>query len=176
MDTSEVVTLVERARAGDRTAEEALCARFVPVAQVFFLRRAGSRDADDLAQEAVLTMLRALREGSLREDERLGGFLLGVCRNLIRRRARSDERTDRALSRLSTDEVFEREPLVDAHKLWTCVNALGGRAREVIVRTFVDDEDAPTIAAALSFTEANVRVVRHRALAALFRCVEGGDR
>jgi RNA polymerase sigma-70 factor (ECF subfamily) len=40
--------------------------------------------------------------------------------------------------------------------------------------TFVEDRDADEIGAAFAISAGNVRVIRHRALARLQACVEGG--
>lgn len=156
--------------------EHDLYARYVHVARAYFVRH-GVRDDEDLAHEAVLVALRALRDGRVRERERVGGFLLGVCRNLVRDRARRDARAERAFVReqasassaTSAQGGVER---VDAFKLWRCVNALTARARDIVVRTWVHDDDADTIAQVHATTAGNVRVLRHRALAALLECLE----
>lgn len=166
---------VRTARRTDTTTleERALCTRFEPIARAFFLRHVGA-GADDLAQEALVALLEAVRAGRVRETDRIGGYFLGICRNLARRRARDHARRARAFARLDDGETQSPvEPPIDLRRLWGCFNTLGARARDVLVRTFVDEEDAPTIGAALTMSEGNVRVVRHRALAALARCVEG---
>lgn len=48
------------------------------------------------------------------------------------------------------------------------------RARDVLRASFVDERSDTEIASALAITEVNVRVIRHRTLAALRECVEGG--
>lgn len=152
--------------------ELALCRRFLPVTLAFFVRHR-ARDAEDLAHDALVALLEALRAGRIREKDRLGSYLLGVCKNLLSRRGRGDARRERALERLGEPGAIEPlEALVDPRKLWLCFNQLSARSRDVLVRTLVDDEEAATIGAALSIGEGNVRVIRHRALAALLACVE----
>ena len=160
-----------------------LYARYVPVARAYFVRH-GVRDDEDLAHEAVLVALRALRDARVRERERIGGFLLGVCKNLVRDRARRDARADRALVReqasaatsAASTAASANDARIDGFKLWGCVNALSARARDVVLRTWVHDDDADTIAQAQATTAGNVRVMRHRALAALLECLERRER
>lgn len=179
----EAAELLSSVRAGGSEAARAearLCARFLPVARLVALRHAGPRDADDVAQDALLVMLAAIRDGRVREPDRPGAFLIGVVRNLARTRARGAERARAAHARLASEEPSStaREPAVDPRRLWSCFNLLGARAREVLVRTFVREEPGAEIAAALGIREDNVRAVRHRALAALHACLEpeGGER
>jgi RNA polymerase sigma-70 factor, ECF subfamily len=173
--------MADEASRNDERIETELYARYVHVARAYFVRH-GARDDEDLAHEAVLIALQALRDGRMRERERIGGFLLGVCRNLVRDRARRDARAERAFERVQASTSMStpaRLDGVDAFKLWRCVNALSARARDVVLRTWVDDDDADTIAHAHATSAGNVRVLRHRALAALLECLErreGGER
>jgi RNA polymerase sigma-70 factor, ECF subfamily len=154
--------------------------RYLPVARIFFVRHGRGPDADDLAHEAILVSLQALRREQVRDPARLGGFVLGVCRNLVRAQARRDARREMALHRLEAQSAGAAPDAhaarVDGNKLWQCVNALSARARDVVIRSYVRDEEAGAIAAAHGTTAGNVRVLRHRALQALFRCLEQGER
>lgn len=152
---------------------------FIPVACAYFFRHGGAGDERDLAHEAFAIGIAALRDERIRERERLGGFMLGVCRNLVRERARKDARTERAMRLATTNAAVEpdtaaREAGVDGFKLWRCVNALTARARAIIVSTFVDGLDAAAIADAQATSPGNVRVLRHRALTTLLKCMEEG--
>lgn len=62
----------------------------------------------------------------------------------------------------------------DLQRLWQCLNLLGERARDVVLRTFVQGEGGPEIAVAVGISEANVRAIRHRAVVALRDCVHEG--
>lgn len=162
----------------DLTDEQALCARWLPVARVFFRRHVGVGASEDLAQEATVALLEAVRAERMRDPTRIGGFFLGICRNVLRHSARDRVRQLRAYSRMHHDEQHEqeepREP-IDRARLWACLNALGGRAREVLLRTYVEEDSAAEIAAALALTDVNVRVLRHRSLATLARCLESRE-
>ncbi len=48
--------------------------------------------AADLAQQALLVTLESARAGRVREPDRLGGFVLGVCRTLLRDQRRETAR------------------------------------------------------------------------------------
>ncbi len=155
--------------------EAALARRFLPVAKVFFLRHGRAHDADDLAHEALVVAIEALRKDRVRDPERVGGFLLGVCRNLVRTESRRESRRAAAFARVDREGcVVPEENAPDGFKLLRCLNALSARARDVVVRSYVMDEDAETVANDHGITLGNLRVLRHRALGALFRCLEEG--
>jgi RNA polymerase sigma-70 factor (ECF subfamily) len=76
--------LVERIRAGDREAEGELCATYQRGVLVIAAARTRDREAArDLAQDIFIAVLKALREGQLRDPDRLAGFIQGTARNLI---------------------------------------------------------------------------------------------
>jgi len=64
--------------------------------------------------------------------------------------------------------------MVDRMRLEHCLRALEARDRAVVVATFEEDRDADEIGNAMQLSAGNVRVIRHRALAKLQACVEGG--
>jgi RNA polymerase sigma-70 factor (ECF subfamily) len=153
-----------------------LVRRFAPAVRTFARRRLRGADAvDEFAQDVLLRFVQALREGAIEDPARIGGFVLGICRNLARERARSAER--RALLWEQFGSVLadaEDEPQVASYQLALledCLSQIAQRSREVLRHAFVDGESAAEIAARLATTEGNVRVVRHRALAAMRDCM-----
>src|SRR5262245_20575221 len=80
-----LIALVARAAEGDRAAETALCARFAGAVRLFARRRLRAHDAvEEFAQDVMLALVEALRAGSVEDPQRLGGFVLGICRNLAK--------------------------------------------------------------------------------------------
>lgn len=169
--------LVRRARAGDRDAERELCARLAPAVRAFARRRLrGPAAVDDFLQDVLLLFVEALREGRIDDPSRAPAFALGICRNLARDRARSrDRRREAAEAFLEAPEpTLPREPLVLSRaRLEDCLSLLTQRARGVLRGSFADETSDAEIADALAISEANVRVIRHRTLAALRECLEG---
>ena len=171
--------LVRRIAGGDRDAEAEFCRRMGPRVQLYGLRH--TRDgnlADDLAQQVLVTTLQALRTGRLREPEKLASFVLGTCRMTaldVRRRA---ERKEQILERLGAQLPAWSEapvPGLDREQLQRCVQGLAERERTVIVMSFYDERAAPDIADSLGLSQANVRVIRHRAIHQLRRCMGADD-
>lgn len=62
-------------------------------------------------------------------------------------------------------------PTLDDRQLASCVQALKERERSVVVMAFYDEQTAAETARALGISEANVRVIRHRAMQQLRDCM-----
>lgn len=158
-------------------AEALFCARFGPRVRAYGLRHL--RDpvaAEDLVQDVLHLVLVKLRTGEVREPDRIGSFVLGTARlsvGDVRRRARRREDLARGLA--AEPEVVVPPPVVlDLEQLAVCLGALTERARSVVLLTFHDDRTAPEIGRAIGLSPGNVRVIRHRAVAALQRCMGAG--
>ncbi len=172
-----IVSLVQAAEQRDPKAEEELCRRFASAVRTFARRRLRSSDAvEEFAQDVMLHFVEALRRGAIDDPARVGGFVLGICRNLARDRARARERRAQlweqygaALEVLEADAP-DRSRREMAH-LEDCLSQLAERTRHVIRYAYVEGESNVTIASRLGMTEGNVRVVRHRALATLRDCM-----
>jgi RNA polymerase sigma-70 factor (ECF subfamily) len=63
---------------------------------------------------------------------------------------------------------------LDADRLAGCLQGLAERERTVVVETFFADRSSDEVATALGISAGNVRVIRHRALARLRECMDGG--
>lgn len=172
-----VSELVQAAARGERHAEELLCQRFAPVVRAFARRRLRGRDAiEEFAQDALLLMIEALRGARVEQPERLGGFVLGICRTLAFDRARQRERREALWQTYGptvqsvTVESAEREPYEVAH-LEDCLSQLSKRSRDLLRLGYVEARAHEEVAAALDISPANARVMRHRTLASLRDCM-----
>jgi RNA polymerase sigma-70 factor (ECF subfamily) len=169
--------LATRIAAGVREAERELCRRFAPRIRLWGRRHVREDAAvEDLVQDSLVTVLESLREGKLREPSLLASFVLGTCRTLSIDAARTRRRRSTLLEAFAAELVPSPAdgPLLDRDRLRNCVEALAERERAVVVATFFADQEAVEIAADLGLTAGNLRVVRHRALARLHECMEGG--
>jgi RNA polymerase sigma-70 factor (ECF subfamily) len=180
---AEDAELVRRIAAGQREAEEELCHRLGRRVRLYGLRHLRDQAAAaDLTQQVLLITLEALRDGRLREPEKLVSFVLGTCRRVVLEIRRGGARRERLLELFRGDvPVASAFPSpgaefqeVDLKQLAACLQGLGERERSVIVMTFYDERSGEEVAGFLGISSANVRVMRHRALARLRNCMEGG--
>ena len=160
----------------DCEAEAELFRRMAPRIRLYGLRHLRDPSAsDDLTQQVILTMLEALRAGRLREPEKLASFVLGTCRMTVLELRRGAQRKQRLLERFGADlpaAAPSPAPHLDREKLARCVQGLKERERAVVVMTFYGEQSGADVAGFLGVSEANVRVIRHRAIARLRECME----
>ena len=162
----------------DATAETELYRRLAPRVRLYGLRHL--RDphaAHDLMQQVLLMTLERLRDGRLREPERIVSFVLGMCRMVVLEIRRGSWRRETLLATWGdTAEAVEcpEPPAIDTVKLAGCLETLAERERTVVVLTFFADKLGDEVARELGLTAGNVRVIRHRAIARLRGCM-GGD-
>jgi RNA polymerase sigma-70 factor, ECF subfamily len=167
--------LAPRIAEGDRDAEEELCRRMGPRIRLYGLRHLRSpAAADDLVQQVLVTVLEALRASRLREPDKLAHFVLGTCRTMVLDARRTSQRQIVLLATFKGDLMPAPlpRPMVDDDRLARCVQSLKERERSVVVMTFYDERTASDTARALGLSEANIRVIRHRALRQLRSCME----
>lgn len=171
--------VVRRIGAGhDREAEEELFRRMAPRVRLYGLRHLrDGHAADDLTQQVLLTTIEALRARRLREPEKLASFVLGTCRMTVLDLRRGAHRKARLLEQFGADLTPPQpcSPELDHDRLAHCMQALKERERTVVVMTFYDERAGADVAGLLGLSEANVRVIRHRAIRQLRQCMEAGS-
>lgn len=162
---------------GRSHAENALAEHFLPIVRLYGRRHLRTdAAAEDLAQDTLGAVLVALRAGMVTNLDDVGGFVHGVARNKVREARRVKEVTRRVDVDPPEGSVTHEPVLVGLRMhLFFCLAQLTESARQVLMRTYFYDEDSNEVGAALSLAAGNVRVIRHRALEALRRCLEPGD-
>jgi RNA polymerase sigma-70 factor, ECF subfamily len=159
----------------DLEAEAELFQRMAPRIRLYGLRHLrNAHAAEDLAQQVCLTTLEALRAGRLREPEKLTSFVLGMCRMTVLDLRRGARRREQLMERFGSDlpvSDLSLPPRLDHERLTRCVQGLRERERTVVVMTFYDERTGADVAGFLGMSEANVRVVRHRAIRRLRECM-----
>ncbi len=163
---------------GDKEAEVEIVRRFTPRIRLYGLRHLRDEQAAlDLVQEVLMTTLVALRDGRVKDPDRLPSFVLGTCRLTVTNQRRTEYRRIRLLAEFghtlgeaSCDPG--RHAALDDDRLAQCMERLSARERAVVVLTFYAERTAEEIARELGTSRGNVRVVRHRALARLHECLE----
>lgn len=158
-----------------RDAEAELCRRMAPRIRLYGLRHLRDEHAaENLTQQVLVTTLEALRACRLREPEKLASFVLGTCRVTVLDMRRNAQRRERLLEQFGADlqaPVQQPMPQLDHEKLRRCVQHLKERERAVVVMTFYDEQTSGDLANFLGVSEANVRVIRHRAIHQLRQCM-----
>jgi len=166
--TSEVeIALVERIRAGDRSAENELVTTYRR--GVFAIAAARTRDreaARDLTQDVFIAVLRVLREGKLRESNKLAAFIQGTARNVInnflRTRARHPECELDTIEIMSADPIEELESAERQRLVQLEVQSFRDTDQQILLLSLVDGHSLADIAQRLNMSHDAVRARKSR--------------
>ena len=135
--------------------------------------------AADLMQHVMVHTIAQLRAGGLREPERVLSFVLGTCRLTVMDQRRGERRRAELLERYADDlpmADLHVAPRLDQMRVAECLDRLPERERTVLVMTFYDEQPSEAVGMQLGLSAGNVRVIRHRGIDKLRRCVDAGRR
>lgn len=160
--------IVRRAIDGDSFAEEELVNHFTRGLLSHLTRRLRDREAArELADDVLMAMVRALREGRLQDPERLAGFVYGTARNLVNNYLRTrcgrpqPEPLDPTLAVPDTGERLEQ--IERLARVRECLNDLGSLERQIMLLT-IEGLKPGKIAAHLGLSGDVVRARKSRAM------------
>jgi RNA polymerase sigma-70 factor, ECF subfamily len=172
----ELVRRISHCLGDTRAAEAELCRRFAGRVRLYGLRHLRSEEpARDLTQAVLLAVLEAVRAGRVEDPDRIDRFVLGTCRHIALRQRRADTRAEPVEEeRLDVLSYLPEVERIDVGALLRCLAVLDTRARSVVLMSYQDEKSSDEIARLLEMTPGNVRVVRHRAVAHLRTCLDGG--
>lgn len=163
-----------------REAEAELYRLLAPRARRYGLRHLrDAHAAADLMQQVMALTLEQLRSGRLREPERVLSFVLGACRLTVMDLKRGERRREDLLQRYA-DALpiadLHIAPRLDHQRVADCLERLPERERSVLVMSFYDDQPSEAVGRELGLSPGNVRVIRHRGIDKLRRCIDAGGR
>jgi RNA polymerase sigma-70 factor (ECF subfamily) len=162
-----------------RGAEGELYRRFAPRVRLYGLRHLRDEEAArDLVQQVMLLTIERLRGGTVRDPTQIASFILGTSRTMARDLQRRERRRNSLrLTDGGTTLVVEASTgtTFDLERLDRCMQHLADRDRTVLLLTFYAEKKAHEVGRELGLAEGNVRVIRHRALERLRRCLTAGE-
>jgi RNA polymerase sigma-70 factor (ECF subfamily) len=118
--------------------------------------------------------LQKLRSGGVRDCDQIASFVLGVSRTVARDMRRAGWKHDRLAEAWGREQVPSappREP-IDSERLDECLSALADRERLIVTLAFYAEASTADISGRLGLTDANVRVIKHRAMGRLRDCLQ----
>jgi RNA polymerase sigma-70 factor (ECF subfamily) len=165
--------LVSRIRAGDQQAEAELVECYNRVVTSIIRRKVGDTAvADDLYQETFCIILEKIRDGGIREAEKLPGFVCAVARNRVIKyfqRAAQQEKLAEAekIVSLAHPAANQLEQLLQKEEADIVRQILkemtSERDIQVLFRFYLAEHDKERICADLGLTSLQFNLVLHRA-------------
>lgn len=177
-----LAALVERAKAGDRSATELLVAHLRPRVFRYVLARVlDTHLADDVTQEVTVTMLTALPR-HVDQGRPFAAWVFGIAANKVSESRRTANRRHESVAATLPDRVAptELEPESAVLRLETSTYVAGLLAQlpdaqaEILRLRVAAGLSAEETADVLGMTPGAVRVAQHRALARLRALVGEG--
>jgi RNA polymerase sigma-70 factor, ECF subfamily len=160
-------------------AEGELYRRFAPRVRLYGLRHMRDEDAArDLVQQVLLLTIQKLRGGLVRDVDDIASFILGTSRMMVKDLKRLEWRREKLRNAFLPSSIVEApaaDAVLDLDRLESCLAGLADRERSVVLLTFYAEKTATEVGKALRTTAGNVRVIRHRAIERLRRCVESRE-
>lgn len=153
---------------GDKAAESDLFLFFQPRVYEFVMIRTGDPDlAQELGQEVLIAVIRALRAGRLRQQESLKSYVYGVARNLLNDQLRTRARQKVDQMPPDFDLPQPGSPYEEKERTQIAQAAIGDLEpvdRRILLMILVDGLKAGEIAARIGLTADGVRQRKSRAL------------
>jgi RNA polymerase sigma-70 factor, ECF subfamily len=173
-DANDWMAWLQRITVGDAGAEAELVGRYRQgIAMIIGRIVSNESVVDDLSQETFRIVLEKLRDGEVREPERLSGFICAVARNLAIDSVRKMRRATNQEEIANAEQI--RDPQPDPfEQLWrkqraevvrqTISELSVERDRQVLFRYYIAEEDKKQICAELGLTSQQFNSVIFRAL------------
>ena len=166
--------LVERIQAGAPEGMEELYNVFGRGVRFYLYRQLGPQDLEDRVHDTFLIVLQAIRNGDIRDPERLMGFV----RTVVRRRVASqideivhNRREHTAVETgivLVDQKTTPEETAMDTQRgdiVQKVLRGLNGRDREILTRFYLEEQSQEQICEEMHLTATQFRLLKSRAKA-----------
>lgn len=179
--------IVAQIQAGDTAGQQALYDEFASGLRLFLLNHLQREDVEDTLHDTLVATISAIRDGQLREPERLAGFvhtiarrqLAGYIEDAVQRRETSGELLPDLVVRSRSPDpeqrAIQRQRMEMAAKV---LRALPEVDQEILTRFYWEGQEPELICRDLEISHNQFRVRKSRAkgrFAALARRLAGKD-
>ena len=167
-------SLVERVRNGDDLAREELCAELADLARARLHWGVDPQLLDDKLHDVLVSLLEAIRDGAIRDPERLIGFVRTLSRRRVSLHIRANiQRRSHfvPIGRMDFAAPAEESPEAAARRsenfetLRRLLRRVCARDREILLRFYLDEQAPERICREMGLTATQFRLYKSRALA-----------
>ncbi|MGO9241881.1 MAG: RNA polymerase sigma factor [Bryobacteraceae bacterium] len=166
--------LVEGVQAGDRAAMEELYTNFSRGIRYYFCKHLGPSDLDDRVHDAYLTVVQAIRAGSLREPEALMGFVRTIIRRQVAagidaavqsRRERAELEVGTLIADIRQNPEQEAINRQKTQLMVQVLDEISARDKEILTRFYLRGQPQEKICHEMKLSETQFRLLKSRAKA-----------
>lgn len=162
---------VERLQAGDFRTQEHFVAYFSELIQLKLRSRLNSPQAiEDVRQETFTRVFTALRDGKIRQPDRLGAFVNSMCNNVLLEHYRSFSRIDSLddeeqpeIPAANIDVLGAIANKQTAEKIREILDKMPERDRRLLREVFLEERDKDEVCNDFGVDREYLRVLLHRA-------------
>lgn len=138
----------------------------------FFIRQLGPEIAQDLTHDTMVAVLKAIRNGQLREPSKLGAFIHAIAKHMVRSQIKKQVAARNREVDLETPGVDPRSadcPEREIHAnqrialISSVLSALDPRDQEILTRFYVREQSPDQICAEMGLTDTQYRLLKSRA-------------
>ncbi len=162
---------VQRLQAGDFRTQEHFVAYFSELIQLKLRSRLNSQQAiEDVRQETFTRVFAALRDGKIRQPERLGSFVNSMCNNVLLEHYRSSSRADSLDDEEQPELPAAKVDILGAiaakqmeEKIREILEEMPERDRRLLRDIFLEERDKDEVCRDFGVNREYLRVLLHRA-------------
>jgi RNA polymerase sigma-70 factor (ECF subfamily) len=162
---------VERLREGDFRTQEHFVAYFSELIQLKLRSRVHSPQAmEDIRQETFTRVFVALRNGKLRQPDRLGAFVNSMCNNVLLEHYRSSSRDSsledeeqKDFPAVTVDVVGAIAAHQTGEKIREILEEMSEKDRRLLREVFLEERDKDEVCRDFGVDREYLRVLLHRA-------------
>jgi RNA polymerase sigma-70 factor, ECF subfamily len=162
---------VERLQAGDFRTQEHFVAYFTELIQLKLRSRLNSLQAiEDVRQETFTRVFAALRDGKVRQPDRLGAFVNSICNNILLEHYRGSSRDDSLdddeqpeIPATNVDVLGAIANKQTTEKIREILDEMPERDRRLLREVFLEERDKDAVCSDFGVDREYLRVLLHRA-------------
>jgi len=152
--------ILDRIRKGDEGALVDLYRENRRPVRALILRNSGTEDdADDMLQEALVTLWERVRTGKFRHEAGLGTFVYATARNIwLRRLARARREVPGEMTDSPSDDASPLDAMIEEEEsavVRSALERLGEPCRKLLLLFYWEEKSMESIAAALGMANAD---------------------
>lgn len=177
-DSPDWGSVTTRIRNGDAAAEAELYSVFSRGIRYFIARQLGAEGLEDKVHDCFMIAIQAIRNGQVREPERLMGFVRTVVKRqvYVAIKDRTEERARLCASDATVLDYAVHNDITPEHELHMKQRAelaraevarLPAREREILSRFYLEDQSKEQICREMDLTETQFRLIKSRTKALL---------